>query len=51
MLFQIAYEFAGALKIFAEMSANTNNVSTTGVLDSENIQKNIELALSKMQKK
>lgn len=51
LLFQVAYEFAGTLKIFAEMSANTNNVCTTGVLDTENIQKIIESALSKMPKK
>lgn len=51
MIFQVAFEFAGALKVFAEMSTNTNNVSTTGVLDSENIQKTIEMALSKISKK
>ena len=51
ILFQIAYEFAGALKIFAEMSSNTNNVSTTGVLDTANIQKEITSALLKFQKK
>jgi hypothetical protein len=51
ILFQVAYRFAGALKIFAEMSSNTNNVSTTGVLDAENIQKAIDLALSKLPRK
>jgi hypothetical protein len=49
-LFHIAFDFAGALRIFAEMSANTNNVSTTGVLDAENIQRTIETTLLKLQK-
>jgi hypothetical protein len=51
LLFQIAFEFAGALKIFAEMSTNNNNISTTAVLDAENIQKIIEVALSKLPQK
>jgi len=51
LLFQIGFEFATALKLFAEMSANTNNISTTAVLDAENIQKVIDIALSKLPKK
>ena len=51
LLFQIAFEFAGALKIFAEMSTNNNNISTTAVLDAENIQKVLEKALTKPNKK
>ena len=37
MLFQVGFEFAGALKVFAEMSMNTNNIGTTAVLDAESI--------------
>ena len=37
LLFQVGFEFANALKVFAEMSMNTNNVSTTAVLDAESI--------------
>ena len=51
LLFQIGFEFAAALKLFAEMSTNTNNISTTAVLDAENIQKVIDIALSKLPKK
>jgi hypothetical protein len=49
--FQIAFELASALKIFAEMSTNNNNISTTAVLDAENIQKVLEKALTKSNKK
>jgi hypothetical protein len=48
LIFQVAFEFAGAMKIFAEMSTSTNNISTTGVLDAENIQKTIANALQKI---
>jgi hypothetical protein len=51
LIFQVAFEFAGAMKIYAEMSASTNNISTTGVLDAENIQKTIEKILSAKSKK
>jgi hypothetical protein len=48
LLFQIGFEFAAALKLYAEMSTNTNNISTTAVLDTENIQKSIEMIVSKL---
>lgn len=49
-LFQVGFELAGALKLFAEMSANINNISTTAVLDAENIQKVLDTTLNKLQK-
>ena len=51
IIFQVAFEFAGALKVFADMSTSTNNISTTAVLDAENLQKTIEISLSKLSKK
>ena len=33
LLFKVLFDIAGALKILAEMSAKTNNVSTAAVLD------------------
>lgn len=48
LLFQIMFDFAAALKSFAEMSGNINNISTTAVLDAESIQK--ELAKLKSSK-
>lgn len=50
LIFQVAFEFAGALKVFAEMSTSTNNISTTGVLDAENIQKAVAILLTKIPK-
>jgi hypothetical protein len=50
LIFQVAFEFASAMKTFAEMSTSTNNISTTAVLDTENIQKAIEVTLSKRPK-
>ena len=51
LLFQVGFELANAFKTFAEMSANTNNISTTAVLDAENIQRVLDVALSKLPKK
>lgn len=48
LLFHVAFDFAGALKILAEMSANTNNVSTTGVLDQENLKKELDPLIKKL---
>lgn len=51
LLLSLFFDLAGALKILAEMSANTNNISTTAVLDAENIQKTIEIAIAKNSRK
>lgn len=47
-MFQIAFEFAGALKIFAEMSTNINNISTTSVLDQESLKKELDPLIKKL---
>lgn len=46
-LFKVFFEFAAALRLFAEMSSNINSISTIGVLDSESIKKELERAFPK----
>ena len=41
-LFKVFFEFATALKLFAEMSSNINSISTIGVLDTESIKKSLQ---------
>ncbi len=48
MLFQVAFEFAGALKLSAEMSANINNISTTAVLDQESLKRELAPLIKKL---
>jgi len=38
-IFKLVFDLAGALKLFAEMSSRTNNISTTSVLDQESLKK------------
>ncbi len=47
ILFEVIYDLASVLKVFAEMSSKTNNISTTSVLDQENIKKILNGFLSK----
>ena len=47
LIFQIMFDFANALKSFAEMSANINNISTTAVLDTESIQRELSPLIKK----
>lgn len=42
--FKVMFEIASALKLFAEMSANTNSISTIGVLDTERVKKELQRA-------
>ena len=49
--FQIAFDLASALKIFAEMSTNTNNISTTADLDQENFKKELSPIIKKLSDK
>ena len=48
ILFEVIYDLASVLKVFAEMSSKTNNISTTSVLDQENIKKILNTFLSKL---
>ncbi len=48
LIFQIAFEFAGAFKIFAEMSTNINNISTTSVLDQESLKKELDPLIKRL---
>lgn len=48
ILFEVIYDLASVLKVFAEMSSKTNNISTTSVLDQENIKKILNAFLSKL---
>ncbi len=51
LLFQLLFDFATALKSFAEMSGNINNISTAAVLDYESVKKDVQIILSKLLKK
>ena len=48
MLFQVAFELAGALKLSAEMSANINNISTTAVRDQESLKRELSPLIKKL---
>ena len=49
--FQILIDFAGALKLLADMSSANNNIGTTAILDAANIQKTIASEVSKPKRK
>jgi len=51
LLFTLFFDIAAALKIASEMSTNCINVSTAGVLDTENIQRTFERVISARSKK
>lgn len=51
LLFQVVFDFATAFKLFAEMSVNINNISTTAVLDYESVKKDVQFLISKLSKK
>jgi len=48
LLFTLFYDLASALKIASDMSTNSINVSTAGVLDTESIKKEIQRAFPKI---
>ena len=48
LLFEIVYDLASAMKLFAEMSTKTNNIATTAVLDQENLKKELAPLISKL---
>ena len=51
LLFQMFFDLAAALKIASDMSTNSINVSTAGVLDTESIKKELARAFpTKMRK-
>jgi hypothetical protein len=47
LLFTLFFDLAAAMKIAAELSTNTINVSTAGVLDTESIKKELERGFPK----
>ena len=47
LIFEIFFDLAAAWKIDAEMSTNSVNVSTAGVLDTESVKKELERAFPK----
>ena len=47
MLFTLFFDLAAALKIASDMSTNSINVSTAGVLDTESVKKELERAFPK----
>jgi hypothetical protein len=46
LIFEVLFDLAATLRLFAEMSARTNNVATTAVLDQESSRKDIAAILS-----
>lgn len=51
MIFTMFFDLAAALKIASDMSTNSVNISTAGVLDTESVKKELERAFSKLAKK
>jgi hypothetical protein len=47
LLFTLFFDLATALKIAADLSSNSINVSTVGVLDTESVKKELERAISR----
>lgn len=47
LLFTLFFDLAAAMKIASEMSTNSINVSTAGVLDTESVKKELERAFPK----
>lgn len=45
MIFTLFFDLAAAMKIVAEMSTNSINVSTMGVLDTENLKRTLKMSV------